>query len=287
MRAVSFFLLLGAALSSFTACSAEVADPAGSTGPAGRKAQAGEGGQAAPEGSDGGQQQDAGCPVDNATGPCECEDDGERVPGRRTCSSESGWGPCECAAVPSTLIRNPGGDDPAANKGAESFEWLRTSPLGGSCEAGHYEGSFEGQYNPAISLGFSTSDVNGSLAFDLGESTTGEFFEVSGGYMTGLALDLYPFEGEVVGTLDCTAMYFDGYLKNCSYIVWGFSFAFEGVLPARYDAVNHAFVNGVWSVTEPDLTGAFPQPQPVSPGDPLPSLPVLGGVGTWTTTWVP
>jgi hypothetical protein len=136
-------------------------------------------------------------------------------------------------------------------------------------------------------FGFDTTAVDGSVAFDLGESTNGEFFEVSDGYMTGLALGLYPFEGEIQGRLDCPNLFFDGLLRNCSYIIWGLPVAFEGVIPAQYDPVNHTFVNGLWSVTEADATGGFPPPAPVNPGDPLPALPQLGGVGTWTATWVP
>lgn len=286
-----------------TACSTSTIESGASAGSGGASAgsggtapsaqggeggEGGEGGQAAQAGTGGAQQPASDCLIDKATGPCECDDNGEPVPGRRTCSIATGWGPCECADVPSTLISNPGSiADPAANRRPESFEWMRTLPLGGTCESGHYEGSFDGMYNPAISFGFSTSAVDGSLVFDLGESTNGEFFEVSNGYMTGLALDLYPFEGEIQGTLDCTNLFFDGYLRNCNYIIWGLTQYFEGVIRARYDAVNHVFVSGVWSVTEIDLNGAFPPPQPINPGDPLPPLPLLGGVGTWSTTWVP
>jgi len=105
--------------------------------------------------------------------------------------------------------------------------------------------------------------------------------------MIGAALVAFAFEGEIIGTLDCESRTFVGELKNCHYVIPGLPpFAFEGIIRAEYDRFNNTFVNGVWSVTEIDGTGNFPDPLPVSPGVPVPFPPPLGGTGTWTNRWV-
>jgi hypothetical protein len=227
----------------------------------------------------------------NLTRACTCDSDGEEVPGRQVCGKVSGWKACECAEMPETLATGTGGigpfTDPAANHNDENFFWARTVPSGGACEPGHYQGVFDGGYNPAVTLGFSTILVAGDVGFDLAETSTGEFFEISGGYMKGLALNLYPFEGEIHGTLDCSTGYFDGFLKNCFYNVFGINYFFEGIIRADYDKFNQAFVNGVWAVTEKDAAGNFPPAPDARPSQPLPPLPPLGGVGKWSSTWIP
>jgi hypothetical protein len=234
------------------------------------------------------------CPLNNQTRSCTCDKDGTPVRGRQTCDLLTGWSACECSAVPSTIIVDNAdasiAADPANNKGHEDFEWNRTVPQGGLCKAGHYEGEFEGKYIPSLLLGFAKSDVAGSLSFDLTQTSNGEFFEISGGHMEGLANDQYPFTGDIEGTLDCTTGLVDAYLKNCSYLLYLVTGYFEGPFKANYDKFNYACVNGVWSVTEPDTNGDYPTPLDVNPGDPLPSLdanPILGGVGNWKATYTP
>jgi hypothetical protein len=233
------------------------------------------------------------CPLNNQTRQCTCDKDGEVVQGRQVCYTTRGWGACECAEIPSTVITtNDAGvaADPVNNKGPEHFDWSRTVPSGGSCKAGHYEGDFEGEYIPSFSFGFAVSNVSGTMGFDLVETGKGEFLEISGGHMAGVAEDYIPFEGDIVGTVDCAAGYTDAYLRNCYYLMVIVPTSFEGPLLAHYDKINHAFINGVWSVTEPDANGVYPTPLGVSPGDPLPSLSILaifGGVGSWKATLVP
>jgi hypothetical protein len=236
----------------------------------------------------------ARCPLDNLTQSCTCDKDGTPVSGRKTCYVLTGWSTCECAEIPSTItVDNSDASiaaDPANNKGPEEFEWQRTVPQGGTCKAGHYEGEFEGKYIPSLLLGFAKSNVDGNLSFDLTQTSNGEFFEISGGRIEGLANDQYPFQGDIVGTLDCSTGIVDAYLKNCSYSLYGITGYFEGPFKANYDRFNYACVNGVWSVTEPDANGNYPTPLDVNPGDPLPSLDansILGGVGSWKATFMP
>ena len=42
------------------------------------------------------------------------------------------------------------GADPLGNRSATRFDWQRTAESLGSCEAGHYEGTFGGIYGPSI-----------------------------------------------------------------------------------------------------------------------------------------
>ena len=181
--------------------------------------------------------------------------------------------------------------DPAANRRADVFfDWWRTIPLGGSCEGGRYEGAFDGVYSPTIIMGYGGGiPVAGTVGFILTESSTGEYYEVSGGYMRGLALFQYPFEGEMHGRLNCERLYFDGFLKNCFYNVYGAPYAFEGIARANYNPHDHTFVDGVWSVTDADVNGVFPPPIDAQPGAPPPVMPfgAKGGSGNWYMTWIP
>ncbi len=233
------------------------------------------------------------CPMNNITQLCTCNQNGAEVRGRQVCSVLSGWGECQCDAAAGAGTGAPGVDDPGSfadleiNKGAPRFEWQRTMPSGGSCKAGHYEGTFDGNYVPAITFGFGTTEITGTISFDLEETGSGEIFEINSGYLTGWALDLFPFEGEITGTLDCATGFADGFLRNCSYIFFGLPAFFEGPALGLYDKFNHVFVEGVWAVTEVDLLGTYAPPPPIYPGDPLPPLPFAGGVGNWAATWTP
>lgn len=238
------------------------------------------------------------CPVPNATRLCSCDRNSEPVPGRQTCVAGWGWSDCECADLPDTIIDDGtvqyvGPEvDPLQNKIMKNFDWYHAMSGLGSCEAGHYEGAFAGDYNPALvvvfSAGFAGSmPVSGNVSHDIMEDETGEYFEVRDGVFEGLAMAMFPFEGEFYGKLDCTTATFEGGLRNCFYIAFGLQFAFEGLARSRYDKVTHSFIDGVWSVTEPDVNGVHPPPPDARPGQPLPPPPQLGGVGTWETTWVP
>jgi hypothetical protein len=233
-----------------------------------------------------------GCGIENATKACTCDHEGEEVPGRKVCEADLKWGACECGGTTGAGgIAGAGGPvsgmDPELNEGPAVFEWLRTTPTGGTCESGQYEGSFDGMYVPAAIMGFGSLPVAGAVGFDIWESASGEYLEISNGYYRGLALMQFPFEGEFWGKLDCTTGVFEGELRNCFYNVYGTIYHFEGIARSNYDKFNHAFVNGAWAVTEPDINGVYPPPPPIQLNGPLPPLPQLGGVGTWTTTWVP
>jgi hypothetical protein len=229
------------------------------------------------------------CPMTNATQACVCDSAEGVVPGRQVCIVESGWGECQCDAAPETLVSSStSSGDSTKNKIPASFVWQKTVPSGGSCKAGRYDGGFDGIYIPAITFGFGPIPVFGGVSFQLGESSNGEYFQVEDGHMVGSALVAFLFEGDIVGTLDCASRIFEGRLKNCYYVIPGLPpFSFEGVIRAEYDKFNNAFVNGVWSVTEIDANGNFPDPLAVSPGVQVPFPPPLGGTGTWTNQWIP
>jgi hypothetical protein len=160
----------------------------------------------------------------------------------------------------------------AAYDPSVQFDWPEAAQVG-SCKAGHYHGSFIGIYSPAIAVAPVPIPVAGDIDITLGESADGEFFEVSGGKISGLADGLFPFSGDVKGTLDCAAgKLVNGFLSNCTYIVGVIPYAFEGPLEASYDKQSHAFTNGTWTVGEP--TWSTPPP-------------AYGGSGTWNATLVP
>ncbi len=241
---------------------------------------------------------DTACAVPNSTRMCSCDRNGEPVSGRQTCLAGTGWTACECAellaedADGGTSIHTGPEIDPLQNKIMKSFDWYHAMSGIGSCEAGHYEGAFAGDYNPALvvvfSAGFSGSmPVSGNVSHDIMEDETGEYFEVRDGVFEGMAMAMFPFQGEFYGKLDCTTVTFEGGLRNCFYIAFGLQFAFEGLARSRYDKNTHSFIDGVWSVTELDANGVHPPPPEAYPGQPLPPPPQLGGIGTWETTWVP
>lgn len=235
----------------------------------------------------GGAPQGAKCAVHNSTQQCICRTDEGEVYGRQVCYTGTGWTQCECANADDSLTTDPyGTDDLQANKILADFNWQDTIPEGGSCKSGRYDGWFDGIYIPAITFGFGPIPVFGNLSFELERTSNGEFFQVENGHMVGSALVAFAFEGDIRGSLDCGSRVFEGQLKNCYYIIPGLPpFAFEGVIKAEYDKFNNTFVNGVWSVTEIDITGNFPPPLPVTPGVPVPLPPPLGGTGTWTNTF--
>ena len=238
----------------------------------------------------------ASCAPVNLTKPCTCAG-GER--GRQTCKS-GGFSPCECAvpvpgaagtAAPSGTAGTAGGatarpgptgpstpiaGDPPANRSSVRFDWQRTVPTGGSCEAGHYEGTFTGWYSPAIIVVPDLPVIpvfpvelpgNPGLAFDLLREGNGEIFTVSNGKMNGNALGAFPFSADVVGKLNCETKKFDAMLINGSYFIGPLEYRFQGPITADYDKLSHTMINGVWKVDEPDYPGA-------------------GGAGDWTIKWV-
>lgn len=236
-----------------------------------------------------GQPAGASCAPDYLTQPCSCG----VARGRQTCQAGA-FTACECATpaaaggaagraapaagggVPGAMPGAPLAGDPPANRSSVRFDWARTQPTGGSCEAGHYEGTFTGVYGPSIIVVADLRVIpvfpvplpdNPGLAFDLLREGNGEIFTVSNGKMSGNALGAFPFTADVVGKLDCETLKFEARLVNGSYFIGPLEYRFEGPITADYDKVTHTMINGLWTVEEPDWPGA-------------------GGSGDWTVMWV-
>jgi hypothetical protein len=234
-----------------------------------------------------GQTAGSACSLDNLTQACSCA---AGLSGRQTCAAGA-WSACSCraptgagpaqAAAGSGGIVPPGTStvsnvDPPENHSATRFDWLRTMPTGGSCEAGHYEGTFSGWYGPSIIVVSGLKvipvfpiDLPGSpgLAFDLNREGSGEIFTVANGKMNGNALGAFPFTADIVGKLDCTTAKFDAKLVNGTYNIGPLAYNFEGPIIADYDKQTHTLTNGTWMVTEP-------------------AYPSAGGMGDWTVQWL-
>jgi len=161
-----------------------------------------------------------------------------------------------------------GGSPGSGGSAAVTFDWPETVPGTGKCKAGHYQGDFAGIYAPAITVFPAPIPVTGNVDLTLAESANGEFFDISGGKVSGLADGFVPYSADVVGKLDCKARKLVGAsLKNGKYVVGVFEYLFEGPLTADYDTLTYAFVNGTWNVKEPN--------------------PAYGGSGTWNARSVP
>lgn len=215
------------------------------------------------------------CAPANLTQPCNCADG---APGRQVCSAGT-WTACSCRARGAAAGggASPGAAlGPEANRSSTRFDWQRTQPSLGSCEAGHYEGTFTGIYGPSIIVVSDLKvipvfpiDLPGSpgLQFDLARTGQGEVFTVQNGKMNGNALGAFPFTADISGSLDCERMTFDAKLINGSYFIGPLEYRFEGPLIGSYDKVSHSFVSGTWKVTEPDY-------------------PSAGGMGDWSARWL-
>lgn len=153
-----------------------------------------------------------------------------------------------------------------------TFDWPESTSQG-TCKAGHYSGSFAGLYASSWTVVGAPIPVAGNLSLTLEASPDGEFFEISGGSLCGLADGLFPFSADISGTLDCkTGKLVDSKLENGGY--W-FGIAvgppagtFDGPLPGTYDKLSHSFT-GMWKVYEPDSSN------PATP---------YGGNGDWNAS---
>lgn len=233
------------------------------------------------------------CRALNRTQPCACG----ALPGRQVCSAQLTWSACECLDTGAAGMGGSlggSGRDPAANKLAASFEWLRTDPGASQpiCLPGRYEGSFDGGYNSPAAwdapVPVAAGDVSGmpGLRFDLGAGGNGEFLTITGGMMDGVANFVFPFRAVIAdGQLDCATGLFRAKILMGSYDVFFLAFTghFEGDMVARFDPATRTFVDGVWAVMEDGM-----MPPPIAAGQPPPVIPIgtSGGAGTWTTTWV-
>lgn len=218
------------------------------------------------------------CAQKNLTQGCMCPNGWA---GRQTCA-DGAWSTCTCRAPanggagsgPGAAVSG-GFGTVSSNKSSARFDWQRTESSMGSCEAGHYEGTFGGIYGPSIIVVADLKvipvfpiDLPGSpgLQFDLMREGQGEVFTVSNGKMNGNALGAFPFTADIVGKLDCDLLKFDAKLVNGSYFIGPLEYKFEGPLIANYDKQSHSFIVGTWDVMEPAWPGA-------------------GGGGDWSASW--
>lgn len=208
-----------------------------------------------------------------------------------------------------TGSRSRGGAAGAAAGGSTNSATLLVTPTagavsGGSCQPGHYVGSFDGTYNSAawgngsaaLSIAAVPSLGRPGLEFWLERSTTGECppgsefcadFTVKGGKIRGFANpfsdgdqssnpteDLFAlairFEIDFGGELDCARGQFRGLLQNGCYDVATILFRFEGTAPASYDPATSSFTNGQWTVKEMPMAGVL-----------FPPDANIGGMGAW------
>jgi len=238
-----------------------------------------------------------GCTPNNITEACLCADG---LMGVQTCM-DGRWTECFCQtsetggdsgvlgigtgfAPNETGYNNGGGGNspispganPPQNYASVRFDWMRTIPEGGTCEAGTYLGTFDGMYGPSVMVAsmpvipIFPIDLPGlpGLVFELKREGTGEIFRVSNGEMNGNALGGFPFHSDIEGSLNCETNRFEAMMTNGTYFIGPLQYFFEGPLVADYDRMTHSMVNGTWSVTEPNY-------------------PIAGGSGTWTSTWAP
>lgn len=152
-----------------------------------------------------------------------------------------------------------------------TFDWPQATTTSGTCKAGRYHGSFIGIYSPSITVFPAPIPVAGDIDLTLTQSSTGEFFDITGGKVSGVADGLFPFSADVQGTLDCAAgKLVNGFLSKGVYIVGVLPYAFEGPLTGNYDKLTQSFTNDDWTVGEPTWTTP---------------RPIYGGSGTWQATW--
>jgi hypothetical protein len=206
---------------------------------------------------------DAGAAVecsDGLTRACTCDarDGGVPRPSTQTCF-RGFWLSCDCHA-------------PADQATA------------GECRAGNYEGSFDGFYSSAYTFVgvpipvFALDAAGPGLGFTLNAQQGGgeiPTFTISDGYVRGTADGLFPFEGVLTGTLDCSTKTFTGTLTGgyCVGPCVGLNEGkFSGPVHGSYDGATFSFTSGTWELTEEgsDQAVAF----------------AFGGSGNWSATWV-
>lgn len=188
-----------------------------------------------------------------------------------------------------------GGADPAAGGAAGggaapsgmggigadvTFDWPETIPgQAKPCQAGHYVGTFECTYQPAGTPDGSAGGlpITGPIDFTLTQTQNGEFLEVSGGTLDGLALLAIHFKATITGSLSCGTGAFHGDLQNGSYAIDPFPAGGTFVGPMDGFSSNTApctgiCLSGTWALHE---TGAAGQNH------------IGTCAGTWTATYKP
>jgi len=176
----------------------------------------------------------------------------------------------------------------------------------GDCLPGRYEGDFLGIYASGFSYGgapipVAAFDPFGGPGLALTLSATsegyGEFatYDVSDGFIKGNADGVFPIEGVITGSLNCSTKEFNGILKGWYSLAIDIGLDvnrgfFEGPVHAFYDATTHTFVSGTWNVLESSQGGALaPLTTAFQTGAFSPGMLVTnyGGEGEWKATWVP
>lgn len=162
-----------------------------------------------------------------------------------------------------------------------SFNWPvdDPNPAGLTCQPGHYSGAFLGLYTSPITVVGVPIPVTGDVQLTLAQSTNGEFFTVTNGFVTGRADILAEYRCGFFGTLNCTTKKLENGYIDCKYCVGAYALDgglclgleshFIGPLTADYNATSQAFENGTWKGKEGADAGVF------------------GGLGIWTATYMP
>lgn len=211
------------------------------------------------------------------------------------------------ANVPSSAQRAGGGgsglgplDNPSLG-GAGALPMVPQQDLG-ACRAGHYLGSFMGDYISGAwiegeTIVFATSDVDGKPGFEFWLESMDqecppdlEFCPeavVKGGKLRGNVIPFSDpedpstegglgfsvrFEIDLTGELDCRTGTFRGRLENGCYDILSTLYRFAGTIDGDYSRTANEFTNGVWHVDELLMPGA------------MPATP-LGGGGTWSAKY--
>jgi hypothetical protein len=186
-----------------------------------------------------------------------------------------GGGSGPLAAYDGGLIVNPPVDP------AIQFNWPvdDPNPAGLTCQPGHYTGAFAGLYTSPITVVGVPIPVVGDVNLTLTQSSTGEFFTITNGTVTGRADILAQYRCVFNGTLNCTTKKLEMGSIDCGYCVGayvpdggiclGLESHFVGPLTGDYNAASQAFENATWSGKEGADSGIF------------------GGSGIWTAAYTP
>ncbi|HVU04118.1 MAG TPA: hypothetical protein VHE30_20310 [Polyangiaceae bacterium] len=161
-----------------------------------------------------------------------------------------------------------------------TFDWPETVPgQPKPCQAGHYVGTFECTYHPAGTPDGSAGGlpITGPIDFTLTESQNGEFLEVSGGTLDGLALIAIHFHAQISGSLSCSTGAFKGDLQNGSYAIDPFPAGGTFVGPMNGFSTNTSpctgtCLGGTWALNETGAAG---------------TNHIGTCAGTWTATYKP
>jgi hypothetical protein len=142
--------------------------------------------------------------------------------GTTTNAGGSGNAGTASATDAGSSIANGGTTSGGGGTSSVVFDWPETIPgQAKPCSAGHYTGTFTCNYQPAGTPDGSAGGlpITGPIDFTLMQSQNGEFLEVSGGTLDGLALVLIHFKASIVGKLSCSTGAFSGNLDNGSYAI--------------------------------------------------------------------